>query len=144
MNKRKHNLKILTLPTWCLYEFEESDCPWYSYRPMDPIFNRDGWYYDREIDIRWYEVEYNNKFYAFAEKDSEMFLHCLDTASHVPLSTVEINAIKTLMLYSNRNKRAFRDLLYIDDHCKTLREIGRNGYKAYQRFEEFKQARNIK
>jgi len=82
-----------------------------GYTKIVPLFNRDGWYYDRWLKLTWYEKD----GYAWKHKDlnsdTELFLYTLDQLNTKCLNCEEINAIKTLMIYGICPKE-LKDLLF--------------------------------
>lgn len=75
---------------------------------IDPIFNRDGWYYDRYKKISW--IEDNGIAYTSSTLGRQ-FLHELETLNTKVLSDTEMKAIETLIIYGSSNKE-IEKLLY--------------------------------
>ena len=71
-------------------EFNNSDLK------TQPIFNRDGWYYDRMTKLSW--IEFNGK--AKLDDNPSYFIYTLKHESHKRLSSKERDAIKVLMSYN--------------------------------------------
>jgi len=87
---------------------------------IDPVFNRDGWYYDRVKKVSWLEMGGE----AWQDERTGDFLYRLELLGHSPLSKVELKAIKTLR---NRNicPKSLRKLKYTDYCWKQNRQAYR-------------------
>ncbi len=86
---------------------------------MTPIFNRDGWYYNRRTKLEWYEY----RGQAFITRSQKSFVYELAVLNAKILTTREVLAYKEVM-----NLRPPRDLaakikhiLYWDKLIKQFR-----------------------
>jgi hypothetical protein len=126
-----NNIKVLPLPNWCKYDFNDvmeclNDKNYFRYIP---IFKRNGWYFNRLANISWIEVEFNGIFYCALEKSSKMFKYELELLSHSPLLNNQIKAIRTILMY--KDNKDLRKLLYTDRNWKDLRDIKRDGLRFW-------------
>lgn len=90
-------------------------------KKIEPIFNKDGWYYDRHTKITWVEC----KFGCWETNDPEMFLYILKLHNHPTLPPNVRAAIKTLISY-NICSRQLIDLLRTDNELKALERTRRS------------------
>lgn len=70
-----------------------------------PVFNRDGWYYDRKTNNCW--AEWNGTAW---KMDKQQFLYELQQLNTPTLHPDEVKAIQTLILFGNCPK-SLRQLL---------------------------------
>jgi hypothetical protein len=94
-----------------------------SFTQIEPVFNKDGFYFDRKKSFVWYEWRgtawTNNKL-------KDRFKFEFDAANHVPMSNETFNAIKIVLRY-NRNKELL-DLYVKEDFRRMLKNVTRNSY----------------
>lgn len=100
-----------------------------------PVFNRDGWYYDRIRNFSWYE--YAN-IACTKEGEEKQFLYELEQLNTKVLEPAEIKAINTLRVYGSCPKELV-ELLYKDEQNRHLREIYKTRFEVKKRFRRFKQ-----
>lgn len=81
-------IKVLKLDFWMKYDFTRND---EKLTTCEPIFNRDGYYYNSVTKECWFEVDGD----AF-EYSSDGFLYQLDKLNFRPLLQTERDAIKIL------------------------------------------------
>jgi hypothetical protein len=118
-------LKVLTLDRWMildeLEDFEFEDLNEFGHLvKMDPILNRNGYYYDRETKKCWFE--YNGHAYYARYCD---FLYDLEQLNHIPLSPKAVAAIEQL----RREKicpKNLNDVYYTDRQWKECRAVYRD------------------
>ena len=119
-------------------EFYPEDYFGDDYTEVKPVFNRPGWYYNRETKDCWIEVPGGRAFKA----DAKSFLYEINTGlrDERPLLPEERAAIRTLAVYGNLgNNRLISQLLtrlHDDDCFRMLQEIKNDSRKA--RFEMLK------
>lgn len=104
-------VKVLTYDGSALCE-EDDD------RYIEPIFYRNGWYYDRISKLCW--KEWNGK--AWIESCS-MFLLDLALQNHNPLCEYERHALRLLLQNHRIPKRKMYELLSLDGVWHSLRSI---------------------
>jgi hypothetical protein len=145
MNKNQY--KVLQIPnffkTLDLYNYEEK-----SYRELvqeelpryveiTPVFNRDGWYYDRIAKIAWYE--YNGM--AWINDRTDDFLYELQCLNARWLNKDEVKAIKTLIVYGSCPKSLY-EIMYQHELNTQHRNICRNSRCYAEKFwKEIKEKR---
>ncbi len=100
------------------WEFFEVESCLKDYEEITPIFQRNGWYYDRKEDFAWIEV--NGR--AWRDKRTDDFLYRLSIQNHRPLADVERQAIEALMR-RNMCPKALRKLYRLDENVRHLRSI---------------------
>lgn len=107
------------------------------YEVVESVFNRNGWYYDRLLKRSW--TEFNGL--AWLDKNIDGFLFEFSIANHKALSSIERNAIQTLI---NRNNcpKSLRLQLETDNHRLNFRKITLQRLKAIIRFKEFHRSFN--
>jgi len=92
------------------------------YTQVPPVFNRDGWYYDRHQQISWVEIG----GMAFLDRGRDMFLFELEIQSGPFLSDAEYETLKSIWhLLSKQQKR----WLYIHEARQESRDIAQRGRK---------------
>lgn len=103
---------------------------------IDPVFYRDGWYYDRRLRMSWYEWRGT----AWTERTegalSKQFLYELSEHSARILEPDEIAAIKTLAIYGSVSKGQ-KELLYMHQQKIALRDIRRESFRMRLRLDEY-------
>lgn len=118
--------KVLSLPlvfTLNNDEWEEwGVSAMYKGIPINPIFNRHGWYYDRETRSSWIECNHG----CWRESSPEMFLYTLENENHVMLPNKVVQAIKVLINYGMCPKELISSLRK-EDEIRGLIDI-RRGY----------------
>jgi hypothetical protein len=120
--------KMLPAPRWlewCAEYHGGIDDETKHLKEIEPVFNRQGWFYDRQTKLAWYE-SYGRAWLCDRNDD---FLYCLKNAMHRPLLKKERQAIKTLM----QNKLcplALKQLYWTDTEVHDLRETYR-GARMY-------------
>lgn len=95
-------------------------------KPIEPIFNRYGWYHDRNTNRTWIESEHG----CWEDYDSSAFFRSFRAASFEDLLPIKVSsAIKLLIQYNicpkELKKRLSEDL--------TMRYVRKNKYKARKR-----------
>ncbi len=140
--------KVLQIPnffkTLDLYNYEEK-----TYRELvqeelryvevPPVFNRDGWYYDRIAKIAWYE--YNGM--AWINDNPGQFLYELQCLNSRWLNKDEVKAIKILMIYGSCPKSLIEALVQ-NEHNFQHRDVYRNArFGTMMRYKKFKEKRGI-
>lgn len=127
----KSDISVLNLQFWMKYWTEEESgiqerksCDHVS--SILPIFNRDGWYYNRKTKLEWYEY----KGEAFLIKH-QMFSYTLSTFNAKVLTTREVKAYREMINLNppKHIKSAISKILYEDSNNKSLREIRLNSYR---------------
>ena len=97
-----------------------------GFTKIEPVFNRDGWYFDRQTKKCWYEW----KGTAWTTgKDLEQFQYELRQLGLPTFTSAEIKAIQVLLHYNNCNAKVRRELnaiLWDHSHQVMLRNIYRN------------------
>ena len=91
-----------------------------KFEQIEPVFNRDGWYYDRLANHSWYEwkgtawkAEVDQFKYELGQHDARI------------LEPAEVKAIKTLIVYGSCNLE-LRQLLWDHDNKIMTRDTFRN------------------
>lgn len=133
MNER-NRYKILPLPSpykWDLSEEYIDDILNTGDIKIEPVFGRDGWYYDRLNDTSWIESKYG----CFENRNSGMFKYEMTRLSHNILPTKVLAAIKVLKHYNMCPKNLLK-VLWKDEEVKHLIDIGRSAYRYRHRFEK--------
>ena len=101
---------------------------------IDPIFNRDGWYYDRKTKRSWYEF----KGRAFTKDHTErQFLYELNMLDHEILSEEEVRAIETLLVMGAcgpEAKKHLRKILVRSKEKSQSRDTYRSTYMFVMRY----------
>ncbi len=95
---------------------------------IDPVYNRDGKYYNRFKKIAWLEVD--GRAWIIS---STHFLYELRLFDHRPLTDTVTNSIKTIFKAGLNNKQ-LRSLLYMDNDWKDIRASGRSARLHLLRF----------
>lgn len=121
------NFKVLPLPafverTGSNHKFFTDSMEEMGYIPMKPIFNRDGWYYDRKKKFAWFEFDgraWDGKHCTW------MFLNEMQQLDTKVLSRAERNAIETLIAYKTCPKQ-LKELLFRDTNNKLLNDMERS------------------
>ena len=114
----KH-VKVLPMANFLYGHMDE----WYYYeschmKRIDPVFNRNGRYFDRKEGVVWEECDGR----AYQEGRIDDFIYELKTLSHKPLSHTERQAIHALIDYRSC-PRCLRQLLLDDNDVLSLREV---------------------
>lgn len=129
-------LKILKLEYW--QSHPELFCG-EDLKSIEPVFNRDGYYYDTKTKKCWFEVDGD----AF-EYDKSSFIFELKVQNHRYLTSNERNAINTL-IKSKLASNKLKDILYMDDLLQEIRENKYGVLKLRHRFlTKIKERRNGK
>jgi hypothetical protein len=100
------------------------------FEQITPVFNREGWYYDRLKKFSWYEWSGT----AWKAEVSQ-FVWELDQHNAKLLEPAEVKAIKTLIVYGSCNL-ALKQLLWDHSHKSMHRAICRNGRLEGLRFKK--------
>lgn len=132
----KHRFKRLESPyaVWTgdfwdeVLEEIESDS---KYKEIAPVFRRDGWYYDRAMDVLWFEQ--NGRAW---ERKDEMFAHSLEMENVRRLSPRERAAIRTLV----RLRLCPPELRKLLDRNDYLNELGSLRFSARRMSDAFRDA----
>lgn len=98
-----------------------------GFQQIEPVFNRNGWYYDRTTKESWYE--FGGKAWA---SESGQFLYELALLNTPWLKDEEIESIKTLKLYGNC-PRVLLEMLWRHQDNVDLRNLRRD-YKLHRCF----------
>ena len=100
-------------------------------KEIDPIFNKPGWFFDREEDKCWVEALCDGKIRAFLEENSNQFKYNLQVSEHRTLSDEEVKAIKVLFGHGQLNhlESPLKELLSRDYYWKENREAYRSSRK---------------
>lgn len=125
----KNHISVLPLNYWMRYYVDttsgraENRC-----KAITPIFNRDGWYYNRLTKLEWYEY----KGFAFIPENSksgEMFKYRMKLLNARVLTTREVAAYKELLRVKPDKvvRDAIKTTLELDQEVKYLRNL-RRGY----------------
>jgi hypothetical protein len=110
-------LKVLKLEFWMSREMYDED----DLTRCEPIFNRDGQYFDTITKKCWFEVDGD----AFL-LDRNLFTFSLQMLNHKPLRQIERDAINVL-INSRLATKTLKELMYFE----TARlEIQQNTYNA--------------
>jgi hypothetical protein len=119
----KVKVKILSLDNMILYLGEEYflDC---SMKEIEPVFNRNGRYYDRLNKKAWYE--WNGK--AFLENRIDDFIYEFNNLSVRILSKEEFSAFKLLRKSRFLTKNQ-KDILHINENLLDRKESKLRHYK---------------
>ncbi len=139
------NFKVLPLPSFVSFADRHNaifigSMEEMGYIPMKPIFNRDGWYYDRKKKYAWYEC--NGRAWD-GSHCTEDFIYEMQQLDVKALTQTERKAIETLIIYKICPKE-LKDLLRKDTDNKRFHETYWKSYcGAKKRFEDFKKRRNI-
>ena len=103
-------------------------------KQIEPIFYRDGWYYNRYTKLVWYEL-WGTAWLA-GEDGVDDFLKSLASLGSRTLTTAEIAAIRVLQVYRNCPEELLHQL-YNHDHINYIRnlvlDMRRNGLRALNR-----------
>lgn len=99
---------------------------------IEHVFNRDGWYFNRENNTSWFEV--NKKAYRNNVKDFNYMLSQYEYRNK-PLRQTEYNALMILNKSGLLTKEQ-RGMLCDEYHRKHLREITTNTYKMIRTLNE--------
>lgn len=95
---------------------------------IDPVFNRDGWYYDRLAKQSWYEIAGTAwkvlPEFTHTSLYETSFLYELETLNIRMLSQAELDAIHTLKAYRNCPE-SLKEMLYLHNWAKANRDIER-------------------
>lgn len=83
----------------------------------EAVFNKDGWYFDRETKQCW--VEINGKSYV---EKTDSFLWQFKLLNHNRLSGCERESIQSLINRNNCPKN-LKEQLYLENEIKELRRI---------------------
>lgn len=137
----KHRYKRLNVPSYMLHDTldfvacgEEEFVKELGKEETEPVFGKDGWYFDRIEGKSWAETTWNGKVRAFKDRRIDDFLYKLSVASHRPLNDREKEAINILLLYRSGHDlkgtyRKMRELLWRDQGWKQLRDTKRSYMK---------------
>jgi len=94
-------------------------------KEISPVFNRDGYYYDRITKTAWVEILGR----AF-EYSPVQFMYELSMLSHKPLRDIEFQALKTLVINKKASKE-MRDLYFIIREWRHLRAVARDTRRPF-------------
>ncbi len=89
-----------------------------KYEEVRPVFNRDGYYYDRYVDVFWLE----SKGRAWIVDSPQRFFNELRRLNHKPLSEAERHAIQVL-LHGGLAPQLLRDLYETDQSYRKSRRL---------------------
>ena len=78
-----------------------------GWEEVDPVFHREGWYYDRIKKFSWHE--YKGRAWT-NNGDTRMFLYEIDKLNFRLLETPELKALKTLFVYGNLPPKVIQQL----------------------------------
>lgn len=108
--------KVLKVPSFFGGSKEEFDflTDGMGLKETDYIFNRNGWYFDRQNKNSWVETDFGAWSYS-----SDEFIAKLKILNHRRLSPNVRKAIETLML-NKMCPKYLRDLHYWDEHILDL------------------------
>ena len=124
----KHRYKVLELPGYAR-DSVYMDTDHLTF--IDPIFRRDGIYFDRYAHVQcWMEFDGGTQA---VEYSPSMFQYELSLENHRPLSVRECAAI-LLLIRSRLAPRSLRALYYLDSQWKEHREVRRSTAKYMLRF----------
>lgn len=105
-------IKVMKLDAWMERElFDPNDS-----KSCEPVFNRNGQYYDTKTKKCWFEVDGD----AWDITKDNIFLYELSLLNHRPLRDEERKAIKTLVMHKLAPKQ-LRELLETDNHIREFR-----------------------
>lgn len=96
---------------------------------LAPVFNREGWYYDRKLKFSWYEyVNEKGNIIAYTTKDKlwKRFEYELKILNHVFFLDKEVKALKVLW---EKLPSDMREQYWFDKDCKNFRFTYRNSRK---------------
>lgn len=91
-----------------------------GFKQIEPVFNREGWYYDRHANYVWHE--WSGTAW---EGDVDQFKYELSQHDARILERDEVKAIKTLIVYGSC-PMVLRQLLWDHDNKVMLRNTIRN------------------
>ena len=122
--------KILQLESWAKWLLEPGfesldELKTYRVTEIEPVFNRDGRYYDRINRVVWFE--YNGL--AFKEKDIDSFVYILNSLDSRILTTKEHEALIALCNSHIVSKKLYSRLFWEDCHARMIRDIPREAYR---------------
>ena len=115
--------KIKRLDTYGFWDISFDEIRSCLEEEIDPVFNKEGRYFDRKLNLCWHEAFDGNMIRAFVERDAEQFNFTLITLLHRPLTEKEVEAARTILYYEKNRKLS--SLLGTDSHWKRLRNIRR-------------------
>lgn len=134
-------LKVLEVPFWAKSSVRKNINPMSDaltrMKKIDPILNREGFYYDRISKKCW--VECDSGCYELDNNDS--FISDLDELNHVFLTLIEEEALRKLILTGKSIYKKFKPLIKRNEYYKYLKQIGKNAQKVKLRI--IKRRRNI-
>lgn len=128
-------VKVIKLEKWMQYETTRTDT---GIRPCNPIFDRDGYYYNTFTKKCWFEVDGE----AFDCESSESFLHRLAYMSHRPLRKTERDAL-IVLANSKLISKEQQKLLEMDTHRLDIRELVLGTKKLRKRITDRMKARTL-
>lgn len=88
--------------------------------PVVPVFNRDGYYYNRVLDVCWFEVD--GKAYT---TDVEMFIYTVQLLDAARLNHKQVEALRMIVtqrLATNRQQCLLRDYEHSMDNRRVYRD----------------------
>lgn len=136
----RNRYKVLPLPSPYRWELDDEDLDDILNTgdiETNPVFFRDGWYYDRLTGKSWVETKYG----CFENRSAQMFKYELGLMSHSILPQKVVAAIEVLNNYNVCPKNLLK-ALWKDEEVRHLINIRRNAFKHRYRFEkeyEFKE-----
>jgi len=139
MGRPRGWLSVLPLKSWMIYYIDEEwGVEGNRFPEIQPIINRDGWYYDRRRHLEWFE--YRGQAFSIS-KDGAQFRYELQLANAHRLTQREREAYREVLRLGTAPKAvrtALASLLGSDYELRVLRDIRLEGYRAIERFETFK------
>lgn len=126
--------KVLPTPRWLEYSDRNTNCKetLSYYERIEPVFNRDGWYYDRLSRSAWYE--FGGRAYRCPNSDDFLFELRSLCASERPLPAAAMSAIEVLAAYRVPLVAVLRDNLYFASLHAAERESRRRARASLIRF----------
>ena len=130
----RNRYKVLPLPSPYRWELDDEDLDDILNTgdiETNPVFFRDGWYYDRYEKVSWVETKYG----CFKNKYPNMFLYELSIEDHRPIPSKALAAIKVLKNY-NMCPKGLLKLLWKDEEVRDLRSVYTGALKYRYAFEK--------
>ena len=143
----KRRYKVLPSPYAYYFNkekfIEQVNTIFYFYDLIEPVFNFNGWYYDRLTKKTWHECDgiawtYNDK-HLLLDTDRDHFLYCLKLYDARILSPAEVDAINVLIKYK-LCPQVLRNILNLHTEKLYLRDHMRAAKLAKFRFDKLRKS----
>jgi len=106
------------------YELVEEQHHFEKLVRIEPIFGRDGWYYDRQTDTSWVETCRG----CWQDKSPKMFKYYLSNYMHKRIPDKAVEAIKVLINY-NICPKSLMKLMWKEQDVRKLEDTRRSTIK---------------